>query len=254
MSTSPAAEAATELLNRRQNDQQLGRLNESYRPTNLDEAFAIHDELIKQSEDTVGGWKCLLPLAEDKWIAAPIFANTIRRDKKCEIVPDKGLARIEPEIAFVLAKDLPARKEGYTAEQIDAAVGNCHMALELMKSRFAESAEADFYEKLADCLVNQGMFIGPIIDKKLAYNSNKINIKVTQNGETTDYAGVHPNELPYQPVHWFIDTMSKRGISFTKGQAIITGSFAGIVEVDLNAECEIEYEGIDKYKITFIPA
>ena len=132
MSTSPAAEAATELLSRRKKDQQLGRLNPAIRPVNIDEAFAIHDEVIKQIEDTVGGWKCLLPLAEDKFIAAPIFANTVRRDKKCKIVPDKGLARIEPEIAFVLAKDLPARKEGYTAEQVDAAVGNCHMALELM--------------------------------------------------------------------------------------------------------------------------
>lgn len=253
MSTSPAAEAASELLNRRQNDQQLGRLNESYRPSNMDEAFAIHAETIKQSDDSVGGWKCLLPLAEDKLIAAPIFSNTVRRDKKCLIIPDKGLARIEPEIAFVLAKDLPARKEGYSAEQVDAAVGNCHMALELMKSRFAQDSGVDFYEKLSDCLVNQGLFLGPVIDKKLAYQASTLNIKVTQNEVTTDYAGVHPNELPYKPLHWLIDSMSKRGISFTKGQAVITGSFAGIIEVDLNAECEIEYEGLDKYKITFIP-
>ena len=254
MPTSPASEAAKELLNRRANDQQLGRLNQAIRPTTMEESFAIHDETIKQIEDSVGGWKCLLPLADDQFIAAPIFADTVRRDKKCKIIPDKGLARIEPEIAFVLAKDIPARKEGYSKEQVDAAVGNCHMALELMKSRFAPDSDADFYEKVADCLVNQGLYLGPVIDKELAYNANTIAIKVTQNEVTTDYAGVHPNGLAPKPLHWLIDTMTKRGVSFTKGQAIITGSFAGIIEVDLEAECEIEYVGMDKYNVSFIPA
>ena len=255
MTLSNASQAAKELLNRRTNDQQLGRFEPSIRPTNMDESFAIQAEFIAQSGDNIGGWKCLLPLAEDKLIAAPILASTVNNiatvSGACPIISDKGLARIEPEITFVLGQDLPARVEGYSEQEIDAAVASCHMALELMKCRFSDASEADFYEKLADCLVNQGLFIGPEIDKALAYQAGTMAIKVSQNGKTTDYAGVHPNKLPYKPLHWLINYMSKRGVSFNKGQAIITGSYAGIIEVDLNAECDIEYVGLGKYQIAF---
>jgi 2-keto-4-pentenoate hydratase len=46
--------------------------------------------------------------------------------------------------------------------------------------------------------------------------------------------------------------MTKRGVSFSAGQAFITGSFAGIVEVEMNQSTEIEYQGLGKYQVTFI--
>lgn len=251
MAISTAEQAAKELVSRRKNDQQLGRLDSTIRPTTIEESFAIQTEVVKQMEDTVGGWKCLLPLANGQLIAAPILANTVRRNKNCEIFSEHKMARIEPEIAFVLGKDLPANKNGYSAEAVDNAVSSCHMALELMKGRFSADSGADYYEKLSDCLINQGVFIGPQIDKALACQAAEVSINITQNGVTKNYAGVHPNAAPYKPVHWLIDEMSKRGVSFSKGQAIITGSFAGIVEVELNDECEIEYEGLGDYKVSF---
>ncbi len=251
MAMSTAAEAAKELVSRRKNDQQLGRLDSIIRPTTIDESIAIQTEVVKQMEDSVGGWKCLLPLENGQLIVAPILANTVNRNKKCDIFSEHNVARIEPEIAFVLGKDLPANKNGYSAEVVDAAVSSCHMALELIKGRFAGDSDADYFEKLSDCLVNQGLFIGPEIEKELAYKANEVSINVTQNGTKTNYAGVHPNNAPHKPLHWLIDTMSKRGVSFSKGQAVITGSFVGIVDVDLNEECEIEYEGLGDYKITF---
>lgn len=251
MAMSTAAQAAKELVSRRKNNQQLGRLDSLIRPTTLDESLAIQTEVVKQMEDSVGGWKCLLPLAGGEFIVAPILADTVRRNKVCDIFSENKVARIEPEIAFVLGKDLPANKNGYSADVIDNAVSSCHMALELIKGRFASDSDADYFEKLSDCLVNQGLFIGPQIEKELAYQAAEVSINVTQHEVTKNYAGVHPNNSSYKPLHWLIDTMSKRGVSFSKGQAIITGSFAGIIELDLDAECEIEYEGLGDYKVTF---
>ena len=75
---------------------------------------------------------------------------------------------------FVLSQSLPANSDGYTEQQINDAIGQCHMALELIQIRFAEESGAGFYEKLADCLVNQGLFIGPEIERSQAFNASKI--------------------------------------------------------------------------------
>ena len=147
--------------------------------------------MIDLKSDKVGGWKCLLPLAEDKFVVAPIFSGSVQQGEVCELFADNDVVRVEPEIAFTLAKSLPANQEGYSEAQINDAIGSCHMALELMQSRFADDSGAEFYEKLADGLVNQGLFIGPEIDREKAFTSAEINIEVTQGEQVQALSLIH---------------------------------------------------------------
>lgn len=250
MTSNNAAQAAKILLERRINNKKAGCLSDLIRPKSIDDSLAIQQELITQLDDTIAGWKCLLPPSDDTVVVAPIFQKTIQRGDHCCLFAENNKARVEPEIAFILANDLPANEKGYSDDEIDQAISHCHMALELMQTRF-ENCQPSFYEKLADCLVNQGLFIGPKIDKKAAYQASTIKISITQDNKTTHYDGKHPNETPNLPVYWLINYMTKRGISFTKGQAIITGSFAGIIDVDFNTLCDIEYQNLGNYSVTF---
>ncbi|HEY5715114.1 MAG TPA: hydratase, partial [Psychromonas sp.] len=251
MTESKFVQAATVLLDRRVAGTKAGRLDESIRPNSSEEALQIHQQMIKLRTDHVGGWKCLRPLAEDQYIVAPIFADTLQQGEQCFLFADRGAALIEPEISFVLGADLPAQQTDYSDAQIDQAIASCHMALELMQGRFADDCDPSFYEKLADGLVNQGLFIGPEINKSYAYAASNINITVKQGEETQQFAGKHPNILPQNPIYWLINFMSKRGTSFKAGQAIITGSYAGIVEVAFDQPTEIEYENLGKYTVEF---
>ena len=256
MSTKNFSNAAQQYLSRRVVGTKAHGLLEADRPNSIDDALAVHQEMINQRNDSVGGWKCLLPLDEERIIAAPIFSDTIQSGEQCHLLIDNNKARIEPEIVFMLNKDLPARSEDYSEQEIDDAIGGCYMALELMQSRFSEDAEVEFSERLADCLLNQGLFIGPEIDRALAFAASEINITVSQKELTGDdsvqnFEGKHPNPLPQQPVYWLINFMSKRGTSFKKGEALTTGSYKGIVEVDFDKQTEIVYEGIGKYSVEF---
>ncbi|MBD1390398.1 hydratase [Neiella sp. HB171785] len=241
--------AAQELLARRAAGTKAGRVAADQQPQSIDEALAIHQAML--AVKPAAGWKCLLPPAEGQIVAAPIFADTVQRGDVVELFADNGKARIEPEIAFVLQQDLPATEEGYSDEQIDAAIGSCHMALELMQARFADDCDASFIERLADCLVNQGLFIGPEVDKAKAYAAGEIDLTVKQPNEVQSFAGKHPNQLPQAPLSWFINFMTKRGQSFKAGEAIITGSYAGIVEVDFDQPTTITYDGLGEYQVTF---
>ena len=246
------SQAAAELLKRRAADAKYAQLGTDIRPNSINDALLIQNEMLIQNKSAVGAWKSLLPPAEDQVVAAPIFADTINRGKCCSLFADNNFARIEPEIAFVLGKDLPPKESDYSESEIDDAVASCHMALELMQDRFIENSALTFYEKLADCLVNQGLFIGPEIDKQKAYQASEIAITIEQAGNKQSFAGKHPNALPQKPLYWLINYMNKRGVGFTAGQAIITGSYAGIVEVLFNSETEIEYQGLGKYKVEFM--
>ena len=255
--TSVCEQAAKELLSRRTAGTKAPRLIEPYRPISLDDALAIQESMIEIRADRVGGWKCLLPLAENKFIVAPIFADNVQQGEVCELFADTGsvsgkeVVRVEPEIAFVLAKPLPANSNGYSKAQINDAIGSCHMALELIQSRFADDSGAEFYEVLADCLANQGLFLGPEIEKDKAFTAAKVEVAITQAGKVQALSGTHPNALAQNPVYWLSDTMTKRGVSFEAGEAIITGSYCGVVELDFDELTTVAYDGIGEYQVTF---
>lgn len=251
MTNDTYSQAATELLNRRIAGTKAPRLIEQIRPESIEDALHIQSAMVEQYEHKVGGWKCLVPLNDDEHIVAPIFSDTIQRGDSCEFFADNNVARIEPEIAFVLAKDLPANPNGYSEDEINDAIGSCHMALELMQERFADDSGINFYEKMADCLLNQGMFIGPEIDRDKAFGADEIDISVTQGENVQTFAGKHPNASAHKAVYWLINYMTSRDVSFLAGQAIITGSFCGIVEAEFDETTTVKYDGLGEYQVTF---
>lgn len=243
--------AAKTLLARRCVDAPSGRLDEALRAQTIDDALAIQNEITRLRPDTIAAWKCLLPPADDAVVMAPIFANSFQQGATCALMPDAGCVRVEPEIAFVLAGDLPAQSQARSEAEIDAALASAHMALELMHVRLDKDSGASFHEKLSDCLVNQGVYLGPEINLEKAKASSAMLISIQQGDSKQEFAGKHPNPTAIAPLYWFINYASARGISFTKGQAFITGSFCGIVDLDFDSSCVISYEGLSSYELVF---
>ena len=245
------SQAAKQLLKRRAGGIKAQQLATDIRPHSINDALAVQMEMLAQHNDLVAGWKASLPPTKEQVVVAPIFAQSVNRGEECKLFADNKVARIEPEIAFILSKDLPAQQQDYSEQQIDQAVQGCYMALELIEDRFQENSSANFYERLADCLANQGVFIGPEIDKLLAYAASEITITVSQGDNKQVFAGKHPNFLPQNPLYWLINFMSKRGVNFKSGQVIITGSYAGVVDVLFDQLTEIDYCGLGRYKVEF---
>lgn len=249
------AEAAAILVERRINGSQAERLPERCRPQNLEQAMAIQaavtEQWCEQMDDSIGGWKCLLP-PQDKWVVGPIYTRTIDSVPPVSLWPKAGRARIEPELAFFFGQDLPPRTEPYTPADVDAAIDRTHMALELINSRYTDPASCEFPEMLADGLVNQGLFIGPQIDSNSARSASSFTITITcANGEVIERQGQHPNTHPRAPLYWLAEFLRSRGEGIVAGQAVITGSYAGVIEVPLNTEIQIDYAGLGSMQVSF---
>lgn len=258
-SSFPAAEAAAILVERRIAGTQAERLPEACRPSTLEQALAIQaavtEQWCEQMDDSIGGWKCLLP-PEDKLVVGPIYTRTIDSVAPVSLwvkTTAEGVrVRIEPELAFFFGQDLPARAEPYTPVEVDAAIARTHMALELINSRYADPASCEFPEMLADGLVNQGLFIGPQVDSTSARGASSFIVTMTcANGEVIERQGQHPNTHPRAPLYWLAEFLRSRGEGIVAGQAVITGSYAGVIEVPINTEIKIDYAGLGSMQVSF---
>ncbi|MDP5144839.1 hypothetical protein ORI98_00060 [Shewanella sp. ULN5] len=224
------------------------------KPQCIDDAFAVQQQMIALSNQEIAGWKCLTPLENGQLIFAPILSQAVVEQPNCPITPfanPSGLqALIEPEIAFILGQDFVAH-HSYSDEQIDFGISATHMALELIQSRFSCDYAASYFEKIADGLSNQGLYLGPAIDKTLAYQANKINISVSHQGETRIFDGTHPCQYSQAPIYWLINYLTAKGVSLKKGQAIITGSYCGVVKVPMATKVDINYQGLGEIRVLF---
>lgn len=247
-------QAAQILVDRRIQGIQGERLPDNCRPQDIDQALAVQDAVThlwcEQQDDSVGGWKCLLP-SPGKIVAAPIYTRNIDSVPPVSLWPKGNLARIEPELAFFFGRDLPPRSEAYTPAEVDAAISRTHLALELIHCRYADPASCSFPEMLADCLVNQGLFIGPQVDSELARGASEFPINLSYAGHSSEHLGKHPNGQPRAPLYWLVEFLRSRGQGIVAGQAVITGSFAGVLEVPLNTEITLEYAGLGRFQVSF---
>lgn len=253
--TTAVEEAAQQLVTRRLSATPGARLPEALRPRTLEEALQIQQAFAtrwcEQTDDSIGGWKCLQP-TEDKWIIAPIFTSTINSIAPVTAVTTAGKVRIEPELAFYLAKDLPLREAPYTATDVDAAIGRTHLALELIHCRYSAPQTTTFADNLADNLVNQGLLVGPPVNGEHAAKASTIYFSAMANGQSVfSGEGHHPNQGPRLPLYWLAEFLRSRGQSLLAGQVIITGSYAGIWEVPTDTELTVDYQGLGTLTASF---
>lgn len=250
------SEAAETLSARRQTGQQGPRLPEACRPQGVQDALDIQQAVVSALREQVVAWKCGLPTPEGP-VMAPIHARTVFTvyDVVCLVWTREGVVRIEPELAFVLGRDLPPRAAPYTLEEVEAAVSSVHLALELIDSRYAPHTELTFIDKLADGLVNQGLLLGPAVDKAQGLAAAAIQVQITADGQLLgSWAGAHPNAQPIVPLHWLVNELSRQGRGLRAHQAVITGSYAGAIPVPVGQDITVQFGDLGLLKARFKPA
>ncbi len=240
---SPEAEAAAAYLAAARQDRSVSpAIPAACRPADIETALTIQTRIGALLGATVGGWKCSLPTAARAVIAAPIFASTIVTAPDHPTVVAGSEAKMEPEIAFVLGRDLPAREVPYSEAEVRAAVREAHLVLELIGSRYTDSAAVSYPEHLADCIANQGLFVGPLVDNALDRPLDRLAISVrTPAGTLLTRDGVHQDGHPLRPLVWLANFLSSRGESLQAGQIVTTGSYCGVLDVPIGVPLTVQY-------------
>ena len=226
------------------------RLPEDLRPRDVESSLAIQRRVGEMMGEATGGWKCGAP-SGGRTLVAPIFRSSIHTGAQCHVAVINGRASIEPEIAFFLARDLPARATPYSEDEVRTAIGETRLALEILGSRYAESKDAEYLEKLADSLSNQGLYLGPAVRGGVAAELSTFPIAIDG---VFSGQGRHPDGHPMVPLHWLANFLSSRGEGLRAGDAITTGSYAGALDAPSSGPLRAVFGDLGEISVELVPA
>lgn len=239
LTTAQIDAAAQQLQQRRQQGQVAGLLPPEHRPRQIADALAVQWR-VAQQYGTVIGWKCGLPSVDaegqNKIVVGPLYQQELQQGEQCALWPSaQGMARVEPEYAYPLLVDIPPGADMLSDAEVFALLGKPHLALELIQSRFQSDAGALFPDQLADGLFNQGLWLGPELTGAAL---SSFDLVLTPAGQPPQqYKARHPNDNPRAPIPWLVNFLRAEGMPLTAGLLLITGSFAGVL--DLPFACDM---------------
>ena len=247
--------AAQELQQRRAQGQPAGLLPDFCRPQLVADALAVQLQVATQSSKVIG-WKCGVPSVDAngqrKIVLGPLYQNELQQGAVCALWPSvQGLARVEPEYAYPLLTDLLPGDDTLSDAAVLAAIGTPHLALELIQSRYQPDAGAGYPDQLADGLFNQGLWLGPVLTgSELA----SFELTLTQtNQPPVRHAARHPNDNPRAPLPWLVNFLRMQGVPLQAGQVLITGSFAGVLELPFGVDIRWQFGDEPAFQLSFCP-
>lgn len=251
----PSHEAAAQHLVAARNRGTPGpRIAAEHRPSAIADGLAIQARVAALVGQAIGGWKCSVPSEARPVSLGGIFAPTIRSASPYPVVGSGAAAKIEPEIAFVLGRDLPSRPTPYSESEVRGAVKEARFALEIIGSRYADPAGNTFAELLADNVNNQGLFVGPVLpDMQRDLSGFPVTIRTAAEAFTTR-DGKHPDGDPWRPLFWLANYLAQRGDPLRAGMIVTCGSYCGIVEVPLDTPLTFAYGDLGSLAVTLTRA
>lgn len=227
------------------------RLPAELRPADTADALAIQARTLELVGKPIGGYKCSVPTEPRPVSYAPIFAPSILSASPYPVPGVATQARIEPEIAFVIGRDLPPRATPYSDDDVRAAVKEARFVLEIIGTRYAEPSTVTFPELLADNVANLGLFVGPPLADPWGKKLDTFPITVrTSDAVLFTRDGKHPDGHPLRGLVWLANYLASHGQTLEAGTIVTTGSYCGILDVPLATPLTFTYGDLGSLAVT----
>src|SRR5882757_9650645 len=210
----------------------LAVLDESQRPRNRAEGYAIQAVIEKYSTTHLFGWKIAATseagqrhINVDGPMAGRILAETVLADGGTASMAGNEMRVAEPEFAFRMRVDLPARSTSYTMQQVLDAVDTLHPAIEIPDSRFSDFVGADEAQLIADNACAHLFVLGPATTSDWrSLDLVEQRPVVTMRGR--QFIGHGKNVLgdPRIALTWLANELRQLGVTLKAGEVVTTGT------------------------------
>jgi len=249
MTKTSAVDAADILIDARRSNTQLPTLPDRLQPTVLGQAYAIQDATLALL-GPVGGWK--VGAKSDSEPRCSVLPKSAFLDdvKPLDWLP--GGYQVEVELGFVVKSSLPARAVPYTEDEVNAAIGAGHLAIELVASRFIDRKSLSPLMAIADLQSNAGVFCSAPVTDWRDRNLADIAITLSINGNLLSQPPKNtgwPDTLV--TLTWLANHAAARGQALSAGQIIITGARIGPVPVAPGDEIVASAPGFEEVPLQF---
>jgi 2-keto-4-pentenoate hydratase len=241
--------AAHVLVQARRDMKPLTGLPDGLKPTSIEAAHAIQDEVSHQLGKLIAGFKAMAPVDGEPTRGA-IYGGTVH-PSPCKLpastVPQCG---VEGEVAFIFRRDLPNRATPYTRNEVAAVVDAC-AAIEVVHSRFGQKAPVSNLEKLADSISNGALVFGAPTSEWRNLQLGKLKVTLSVNGKSRlDQVGGHPTGDPLGIAVVLANIWREKG-GVRAGQLVTCGSCTGLKFLKPGDTCAVRFEGLGAAEVTF---
>jgi 2-keto-4-pentenoate hydratase len=246
-------QAAELLLEARRERKPIEDLPEALRPQTLEEAYALQD-IVALAIGTIGGWKVGAPSPEvvPGYAPMPLFGGYATSG---QTVKDsyRRLRGVEAEVAFLLGKDLPARQQPYSREEVYEAIASAHPAIELLESAFVDPDFSHRLSVVGDLQIHGGFVYGPAFPDWKNVDIAKESVTVAIDG-VVRFEGTASNTAGtdlLRLVTWLANEAQHRTGGLKAGDWITTGSWCGKLIANSGSEVQVRFSSFGTVQIYF---
>lgn len=258
--TPAAIEQAVDLLIAARGDhRRLEAFPPECRPATFEDGYAIQQAFAAAWGAPVAGYKigCTSEEAQ-KYLNSPgpfpgrVFGPVLLKS------PAKAAAKafhrlgIEPEFGFTMARDLPARPAPYSRDEVAAAVAALHPAIEIVDGRWLDWLKVGIASIVADNGANGALVLGPGVADWRGIDLPKAKATLYfGDKKIADGTGAAVLGNPLDALVWLANDLSRRGFGLKAGDAVTTGTVAGINFAEPGMRVVADFGPIGKAEVTF---
>ena len=232
MTRNPGAAAAI-LWRHWQQRTRIDELPLECRPVDRAEGYSVQRAIVGLSGQPVAGWKIAATsgagqkhIGVDGPLAGPLLANRVL-ESGATVPLDGNLMRVaEAEFVFTFRAALPKRQSPYTQEEILAAVGALHPAIEVPDSRYNDFARVGAPQLIADTACSSWFVLGPAVDAEWRQR-DLVTHAVTafcNNKPAATGSGANVLGDPRIALTWLVNELRAFGDDVEAGQFVTTGT------------------------------
>ena len=260
LATNVKEEITTILFEAEKNRQEIKKFVDDYPELTIEVAYDIQEALIErkitEEQTKLSGWKLgLTSKAKQQMMGVhePSYGVLL---ENMLLAPDKPIsmapfihAKIEPEIAFVLKKDL----EGpvVTVADVLDATDYVTAAMEIIDSRYL-NFNFTLPDVIADNSSSSRYIVSPQRHAVSDINLELMGCVFKKDGDvlaTTTAASVMGN--PARAVAWMANKLLARGQKVRAGEIILSGALTGAETIVDGSTYSVTFDGLTGFDVTF---
>ncbi len=235
-------QAADILLDARRALQPIDDLPGDLQPASLEEAYFVQNQMAI-AFGAIGGWKVGAPSPEATPLFAPLPLIWMAETDSILAGPRHRFRGLEGEIAFHIGHALPPRATPYTREEVTAAIGSCHPAIEVLETAIADPMKCARFTQVADLQIHGGFVYGPAVAnwQQLDFAQESVAISVDGivrvEGTGSNPAGTDLLRL----LTWLANAGATRTGGLKAGDWITTGSWTGYTLASAGSSAQVRF-------------
>ena len=226
-------------------------------PSSMAEAFAIQSAVRTSIGWTHAGWKigCTSEKAQkalhtDGPFPGPVYKERLFPTGSHVATLSSNSRTTEPEIAFTMARDLPARDKPWSVDEVLEAVATVHPSIEIVNPRLPKGFNDVVEWYVADGGLSHALVLGPGVKPLNRADYARITNRVSINNVNT-YSGIASNALggPELALTWLANDLVAKGLFLRAGDVVTTGVITAVFETSIGDHVEASYDLIGNVSV-----